>query len=512
MRLSSQPIEVSVRPNPLKTWLQGQTVYSVAQACVAFLCFAYVISVPVGITYDGHLYIDLADILGSHRFPADWSPARTPLFPLALKFSFWAFGKQSLAAIVVTSVAGLGGILVLGKVVRDLAGIGAGAISLIVLALYPTLVSYEHYVLSETGIFFFLAAMIWISLWTPTGRRGLWWKTAGLVVACTAGYYWRQNLLFMAPWLALLHAMGSMREWYVKSPFRISPLARIVGLQCLLIVVLPNAAARPWNRLSNNGEARDLMLRFGIIKQALAPPDDPFIGPDAPEYRQAILDSTPGGNFYSGILAQFSNPLANKIFSRYQGPALNLFIRLVRTYPGRYTAAAGRTAILFAGAKGAQDENDIFRDQLLSPTTTGAKIGEGPEPLSSKDRDYFAQSTQDSAFRALLRHVTAVYDPVLIAGSAISVAGLLLSIAFRDFRAFVVTATPVVYLLPYIFLLSSVDRYAFPAHPFFLVSPFVVFGGMIMRWASLRRMPDSPQPIKSRNKKTAALKRRVARR
>jgi hypothetical protein len=504
MKTPGQPTAVSVSVNVWKDWLDSRATYSAAVFCVVFLCLAYVISLPLGITYDGHIYIDLADILATHRFPMDWNPSRTPLFPLALKFSFWAFGKQPLAPIIVASAAGLGGILLLGSAVRSLAGNAAGAFSMLVVALDPTLASYEHFVLTETGSFFFLALMIWISGWSPACQRGLWWKTGALVLACTAGYYWRQNLLLLAPWLALLHAIASMRQWFVKTVFH-SQVARAVALQCLLVVLLPNAAARPWSRVSNAAALQDIMLRFGIVKQALAPPSDPFIGPDAVAYRKAIDDSTRGGNFYAGILAQLSNPLEDRIFSRYSGGASALFFHLIREYPVRYAVAATRTTILFAGVKGAQDENEIFREQILSPTWTGAKIGEGPEPLYTRDKDYFAQKTQSSAVQAVLRYSTAIYDPAVVLGSAISVVGVLLSIVFRDFRTFVFTATPIVYLLPYIVTLSSVDRYAFPAHPFFLISPVVVCA-VILRRATLRRVPDLPQPKRGRIGKEAVLR------
>lgn len=491
--------------------LDSRAVYWAAVLSVTLLCFAYVVSLPVGISYDGHIYIGLADILGTHRFPADWKPVRsdilfrTPLFPLALKISFWALGKQALAPIVVASAAGLGGILMVGAAVRNVVGNAAGAFSMLVLALDPSLASYEHLVLTETGSFFFLALMIWISTWQPADRRGLWWKTAGLIVVCAAGYYWRQNLLLMAAWLALLHAIACARQWYVNAPFGVSSMARVAGLQCLLIVLLPNAAAWPWHRLANDAVMQDFVLRYGIVKQALAPPSDPFIGPDAAAYRTAINDSSRGGNLYSGILAQLSNPLEVKLFSRYSGSASTLFRHLVWEYPGRYAAAVARTTLLFAGVKGAQDETEIFRAEILSPTWTGSKIGNGPEPLYSQDKDYFAQKTESSAVQAVLRSAVPIYDPAVVVGFAVAVTGILLSILFRDFRTFAFTATPLVYLLPYIVTLSSVDRYAFPAHPFFLISPVIV-GAAIIRQIGLRRVSVSQIPAMGRFGKKAVVR------
>jgi len=236
----------------------------------------------------------------------------------------------------------------------------------------------------------------------------------------------------------------------------------------------------------------NLVLDFGIVKQALAPPSDPLIGPDAEEYRNAIGDSMPGRNLYSGILAQLSEPLRRKIFARYSEPSTALFWRLIRNYPGRYAASIARTTLLFAGVKGAQDENEIFRERMLSATQTGSKISLAPEAMYSKNKDFLAQRTDASAVQALLRFCEAIYDPAVVIGAALTVIGVLMSLVIRDFKAFVV-ATPIVYLVPYVVALSSVDRYAFPSHPFFLTAPIIVFTAFL-RWLNLRRAPESRRP------------------
>jgi hypothetical protein len=462
-------------PDKWKAHLSGRTIYFSAIVCAVFLCFLYLTSLSVGITFDGHLYIDLADMLGTSRFPAEWSRSRTPLFPLALKFSFWLSGKQPLALVSVPSAAGLVGILVLGIIVKELAGYGAAAVSIVAVSLFPTLVSYERFVLTETGTFLFIAVMVLLSLRTPQDARSAWWKTLGLILVCSVGYYWRQNLLTLSYWLAFLHLVG----WRFAQPEKFVLREHGAGLastlaQCVLIVLVPNVAAQFWAPYSNNAALRDLMLQFGIVKQALPDPKDPLIGEDAQAYQSAIQSSQFQGHLYSGLRADLDNPLARKIFSRYSGSCPALFVRLVRDYPGRYAAAVGRTALLFAGAKGLQDENEIFRDQILSPVFSGARIGDGREPVSSRDKELFAQKTQPSAVQAMLRFLVGLYDPVLRFGFLICAAGLVLSFVWLDFRLFLFTATPFVYLLPYLVVLSSVDRYAFPVYPFVLAAPLVV--------------------------------------
>ena len=68
--------------------LDSRAVYWAAVLSVTLLCFAYVVSLPVGISYDGHIYIGLADILGTHRFPADWKPVRSDI-RFERRYSHW---------------------------------------------------------------------------------------------------------------------------------------------------------------------------------------------------------------------------------------------------------------------------------------------------------------------------------------------------------------------------------------------------------------------------------------
>ncbi len=485
--------------------ISGRTIYFSAMACAVLLGVVYLASLSVGISYDGHDYIDLADILGTARFPAAWNPFRTPLFPLALKISFWLFGKQALALVMVMSTAGIAGILVLGIIVKDLAGYIAGAVIIIVLSLYPTLVAYERMVLTETGTFLFIALMVLLSIQIPRDGRQNWLKTAGLIVVCSVGFYWRQNLLSLSYWLAFLHLLAWRSSLPGKAAVRRrGPTLAVTLVQCVLIVVLPNAAAQLWNSSTHSAQLFDFMLGYGIVKQAVPDPKDPFIGPDEQAYESAIQSSLFHGHLYSGIRANLADTLSNRLLSRYSGSRRDLFIRLIRDYPGRYAAAAGRTFLLFGGAKNLEDENQIFRDQILSPTFVGARIGDGPEPVSSRDKEYFAQKTQPSAVQALLRFLVRLYDPAFTAGFIVSAVGLVLSIAWLDFNLFLFTATPFVYLLPYVVTLSSGDRYGFPVHAFFLASPLVVGAAVAKRVRARREsLRLQQQPVRVRRAKSS---------
>lgn len=459
----------------------GPQIYRGAVLFALGIVLAHILALPIGITYDGHVYLDLADVVGSSRFPRDWNLARAPLFPLALKISFSVFGRQPLAAIFVTSVAGLAGVLMTGALASHLSGKTGGALVLILLSLNPMLVSYEHFVLSETGTAAFFAAIVSLSLWYPADSRHLWLKAVGLSALLAGGYYWRQNILYLALPAAVLHSIGGWRRWSpsisaLNLPSRTrclkySPLMA----QALLVMVGSYAATIPARRYVGGQQLQEVMLRFGIVKQALPAPEDYWIGEDAEFYRFAIKESRTRGTFYSGMRADLADELLNKLVSRPQTQsASRLFLRLVKEYPGRYLGGVTRTFMSFAGAKGLQDENRIWRDQMLSPTFLGSKIGDGPPKLDATIKEQFLQRSQPSAVLWLFRRLKVLYENLLPLAFLMLMAGVLASLVIRSLALFTFCILPIVYLVPYVLTLLSIDRYAFPVYPVVLSALVVV--------------------------------------
>ena len=465
----------------------GPQIYRGAMVFALGIVLAHILALPIGITYDGHVYLDLADVVGSSRFPRDWNLARTPLFPLALKISFGVFGRQPLAAIFVTSIAGLAGVLITGNLASRLSGKTGGALVLILLSLNPMLVSYEHFVLSETGTAAFFAAIVSLLLWYPADSRHLWLKAVGLSALLAGGYYWRQNILYLALPVAVLHGLGGWTRWGRSIadpdlPLRTRYLKYIpLMAQAFLVVVGSYAATLPARRYVGGQQLQDIMLHFGMIKQALPAPEDPWIGEDAEFYRFAITESRTRGNFYSGMRADLANELVNKLVSRPQTQsASRLFLRLIKQYPGRYLGGVTRTFMSFAGARGLQDENRLWRDQMLSPTFLGSKIGDGPPKLDASIKEQFLQRSQPSAVLWLFRRLKVLYENLLPLAFFMLMAGLLTSLVIRRLALFTFCILPIVYLAPYTLTLVSIDRYAFPVYP-------VVFSALVVVPVSLAR-------------------------
>ena len=465
-----------------RTFFRGALLFAIS------MYIAQMISLPVGISYDGHIYIDMADVLFSSRFPAQWVAFRTPLYPLSLKVSFWFFGRQPIAIIAVSSIAAIAGIILLVVIVRRLVGDLAGGLAVILLALDPNLVSYAHYALTETGIFAFLVLAIAFLLLVPEKHWRLWLKALGLAAIIAMGWYWRQYLISLAWPCALLLGLrqwsSASREYSVagagesqRNPRTWTWIGRIVG-PILIVGIMPSIATFPFRHFVNPAITElmtDIMLKNGIFKQALTAPEDPFVGTHRDEYVRAIQDSRFGGHLYSGLRARFTGSLANEVFSQPGAPTGHqAFVALVKKYPKRYFRGVWRNLMLFFGARGSEDEIEITRATILSRGWTEAPVGGGPEPISSADKAVFSERAVDSFVRDLYRSLYSLYDFLLPIGFIFLFIGLVAACVWRQWNLFAFCFLPFIYLLPMALVLTSIDRYGLPTHPVALVSIFVV--------------------------------------
>jgi len=454
-------------------------IYRAATAFVVLFWLAHVVLLPVVITYDSFGYIDMAEVLGSSRFPRDWIGIRVPLFPLSLKFAFWIFGRHAITAILVPAGYTLAGILLLGASVKRVAGKFAAAGAMVLISLSPTLISYQHSVLTETGTFFFLSLTLYLLLWTP---KRFWVRTVALTLALGIGYYWRQNLLALAPVAALFHGYSRWREvaaslrdfWQRRSMAAARP-ALLIAAQVLLVAVVPFETAKPWDRYNEAPAAiRNVTLLQGMLRQALIPPEHPWVGPYKAEYYAAIRSAIYHGNFLSGLGPPMA-PLAAHIWARpTPKPVPQFFLELAIQYPGRYLNGIGRTLAFFAGFDGQVSDNRNLRGLVLSPTMLGSKISDGPEPLHSKMQRDFTQRTTPLRPIKLLRSLIPLYDPLQIAASMVTVLGLAVALWLMDFRLLAFCAIPSVYALGYAVFLVSLDRFAVPVYPLALANLLVV--------------------------------------
>jgi hypothetical protein len=443
----------------------GQWCYRAALGFALLFSVGHLIALPLSISYDSFLYLDMADVLFSPRFPADWHLARTPLYPLALKLSFWLLGRQALAAIAVSTVMGVGALLVCGAAMRRVAGEIPAAIGLVGVCLLPTLVTYQHFMLTETGTLFFLALIVALLLWRPQTFAGLWAKTGLLIAVVTAGFYWRQTILPLAGVAALLHGAaawkllrGASGQWSLQ---RLSAVA----VQLLLIAVLPFVLAKPWSRYTDEEFLRRLMINQGIMSQTLLPPDHPYLGARAPLYREAIAAGEAYGNFYSGIvgLPQFGE-LVNTVPNAWRERYLRFYFELIRENPRRYAAAVWRMTMLTAGRKARLNEMETASYAILCPEwhLESNTISEGPAKMQALVEKQFSQRVTPSFLMRRLWKIRKSYQDLVVFAMAVAAVGAIAGLVLRNLPLLTLYGVPLAFQVPYVLVLTTVDRYAFP--------------------------------------------------
>src|SRR5437868_1839485 len=180
-------LEVSFR----ERFANPHLLFSTAIALVLLVTFIHTMALPLIVSYDGMEYAHLANVLSGPSVISHWNFYRTPLFPLALNRAFWVGGEQPKSALLVTSLFGTGGILLVGLIVRKIAGATSGAVALILMMLYPVLVGYQHMLLSETGIFFWIALLLCcLACLFPVAKPAALWAQRSSVLVITLGDFW----------------------------------------------------------------------------------------------------------------------------------------------------------------------------------------------------------------------------------------------------------------------------------------------------------------------------------
>jgi hypothetical protein len=444
---------------------------------VAFHAF-HLVSLPLIIPWDGQLYVGLADLFGTGHVLERWDFLRTPLFPLALKGAFVLFGRQPMAVLVLQAAMGAATVVLAGSAARRMGGPWAGAAAMLLLATYPTLVGYEHSLLSEIGTALFLSATVWLSGWRPERWAAL--KPVALVGVVSAGYFFRPSLLYLAPLVAAIDALGAVPpRSQVRSvdslPAR--PWGRM-AVRFALVALLPFAVALPWKRLDHTARLDSAMFCVGVLSQAVLPPGDPALGADGPKYARLIEEATASGGLSVTGLGTPGGSLC------YGGRHLHLFERAVLNYPGRYLAGVARTAALFAGWPGLESDNELFT--RLALTSAGSYVFPGPSPeIEGSIRRDFVQAVGTPPVSLPLRALVRPHRWLLRIAVFMALAALVVGLIRRDPVWLASSAVPLAFLSMHALLLAPIDRYAFPAYPVLLAS-MVPITTVIVRGAARR--------------------------
>lgn len=449
-----------------------------------YLCHWF--AIPILITYDGHEYLQLGELFGSNAFWQQWNPLRTPGFPLALQAAFSLLGRNALAAQAVPLAFGAFGCLLIADSVRRVAGEWAAAATLVAVGFYPTLVAYEHMVLTETGTFFFLALAVRLGVATPRTIRAAWLRALGFGLIMTAAYFWRQTTLAILPLLAGLQASVA---WRLAAGRKRVLLA---ALQAAVVLILPLALRHPWAARfpATSFDAR-VLLDFAM-RQAVIPPEEPALAPIAEEYRAAVAQAEEAGD-----PAGIPWPVVSQLGTRVSLPpmadeAMRYVSRLIAKYPGRYAGGVARTLWLFAGFDGGVGENKKMRGWILAPATDHSLFALGPERVPPRDRQDFERRIPPGRLRQVLGWLCRPYD-LLLAVCSFATGGLFVSAFVRRNDALIcLSGVPLTFAAAHAVLLMSMDRFMMPIYPLTLACGMVVVFRLAGRKKTGRELDSRP--------------------
>ena len=364
-----------------------------------------------------------------------------------------------MAVIFLQTCLACGGIYVLGKRLKSFSQPVEAALAVVLLSSYPTLIAYEHLLLTEVGTFFFLSLILYIC--TSSVKRPLMGAFC-LAIALAAGYYLRSSLLYMTPLVAVIYALRTLRR---------RPNEGYRGRKAVQALLLAGAGpfllAYPWERNPMvSVRAGQSVLLYGLVKSAVLPPDDPILGNAAPAYRRAIEDSLSDGRLpMTGLQNGGEVPVLDAIYG--DGPwAPSIFLRVVRTHPIRYLKGVGRNLLLFTELSGFQNDNSDWRAAALSPKSSLTQ-GLTSFPILGEE---FRRDTSSSLTSRVLRQLSPFYDLLLLLGFWATVAALIMGIWRQNLIIVTFTALPLAFILLHALVLMSEARMAFPAYPLFLVN------------------------------------------
>jgi hypothetical protein len=427
---------------------------------------SHIVTLPVVVTFDSEWYVRLSDVLGTPLYPAQWDFLRTPIFPALLKFAFWLWGRQAVAVFALQSCLALSGIWFIARTLQKLGLPIQSALAVALLGCFPTLIAYQHLLLTEVGSFFFLALLISMLAWPRSPSLG--WAAA-LGAAVGLGFYYRSSLIYLGPVLGAVYVLNGLREEW-KRPGRalFSHFVRISLPQFLAIAALPFILAYPWQRNPKVAERNGYsVLLFGLLTQAVIPVDDPILGPVAPVYAHAIQDSQANGALPNQGLTNGRQYAVLAPLARYASSAGSIFLRTVAEHPDRYLGAVERNLILFSGFDGSHYDNAMYRQIVLS--ANASQIDPGPPSLPALG-DSFKRTTAPSFTAAALEAIAPVYDRLVELGLLATVAGFLLGLWRWDSTILAFTAPTLAFIAMHALLLMSQDRMILPAQPFLLIS------------------------------------------
>jgi hypothetical protein len=453
----------------------------------------HAVALPMLMTYDGAQYVDLASKFGK-RFPQEWDFSRTPLYPAMLRVCFWLLGRQPVAAIVPGTVLGFGAAWCVGATLRRLGHPRTAAAAVLVLAVHPILVTYEHVLLTEAGSVFFLALLINVLTW-KAGQPA--WHTGALVLAAIAAYCHRPTFLPMVSAVALLYGFELFQRFHREHPTaRWSWVARAVAPHVAAVVLIPFLASLPWSMLSKSYPKHDYnreAILYGLLKQAVLPPSDPILAEARESYEHAIAEASRAGRMDVGGLTRGSHWPVFVSAMRYTDEAPAALRRSLRQYPDLLLMGFGRALLLNLGWPTFNSENDDYARGVITDVALGSKLYVPTPPWSPELIESFVQRTGHAALARGLDSLRPLFRALLYFGSVVTLMGFAFGLRRLNYSLLVLTALPLFWAVSHAATLISSDRLVLPAYVLFVANGVALPGLLLGSWRA-RRVAQAPMP------------------
>lgn len=434
----------------------------------------HVLVLPIMISWDGYLYVQLADILCTPQFTSKWDFLRTPLFPLSLKMSFFVGGKNPLSVIVLNTFFGMMGILLIVSVIKQSGGPFSATAALLLLSFYPTLIVYEHCLLSEVSTFFCLAIIIKL-LADPPSQHHYFLKAFLLMLGVTIGYYFRPTLLYLSPLVGLLYGLSLWKpQSHLENMKRFKrPHGFAIMMMIVLIAVVPFATAYPWKQISKSESNRMAQqIIFGFVKQAAIPMNSPLLGTAADKYNESIKQSLNNG--YLMMDGVRDDPLfyevAFSIYKEYGSRLTDFLGQAIFEAPQRYLKRVIATFLYFTGFLGIASDTQAFMGMVLSEDT-GSKLWPGPENIRKDIELAFSRpGGRNFSLPSILRWLNPFFSVLTIAGWLATIFIFIVGLSKYDMRLLAFSTIPLAFSLMHALALMAIDRLIMPVQPFILVN------------------------------------------
>ena len=410
-------------------------------------CFLTAMCLPLVVTYDGHLYHELAAKVFNIDDWRSWDVVRTPIFPAALGFFFRLVDQPHNAVILLNVFFTLLGLFSVRLVIPG----RSTEISIVIVLMSPLLITYQHMLLSECALLFSVALII-ASLSSKST-----WRPYYICFSFLLAYYIKPSFLYIIiPIVFFIVLMVFLRkierlkcyvDWFCDINTK--------GLGYIFIAI---TLMIPWHlSILKSGRLSDVK-GFFAVKHLIIQPED--------------ISNTEARRQYSEIYHKHINSLpANGVPDHLIYPIVGLLTEVEKstalakswTYNPGFTFKRTIKTINVYLSTNSEGENSGFGFAVLkSRDDSGSYIYPGPEHLSENVKKIYRTYPTESIISKFIIILIKPYTYLASASLLMLPFAFVFSQIKRDKFLFWGSFVCIIYLAVHAVALMNIDRYAFP--------------------------------------------------